>query len=156
MNLAHLIFHVLVSKTKENTLQRQPYKIWMKLTQIVRFWLTETYMKAFRKHKKTILKIYAFLAWKWYHSLITLRPYFISILGRSKTCPNERISISLHGYMKRLLTGFALLRWLPLPVPMHWRSSHYAVTHVHNKNSNIQGRLPNVVKVIFHTIRNCS
>ena len=38
----------------------------------------------------------------------------------------------------------------------HWRSSHYAVTHMGNKNSNIQGRSPNVVKVIFHTIRNCS
>ena len=24
------------------------------------------------------------------------------------------------------------------------------------KNSNIQGRLPNVVKVVFHAIRNCS
>ena len=24
----------------------------------------------------------------------------------------------------------------------HWRSSHYAVKHVHNKNSNIQGRSP--------------
>ena len=30
------------------------------------------------------------------------------------------------------------------------------VTHVHNKNSNNQGRSPNVVKVIFHTIRNYS
>ena len=39
--------------------------------------------------------------------------------------------------------------------PQHWRSSHYAVTHVHNKNSNIQGRSSKVVKVIFHTIRNC-
>ena len=38
----------------------------------------------------------------------------------------------------------------------YWRSSHNAVTHVLNKNSNIQGRSPNVVKVIFHTIRNCS
>ena len=38
----------------------------------------------------------------------------------------------------------------------HWRSSHYAVTHIRNKNSNFQGRSPNVVKVIFHTIRNCS
>ena len=28
-----------------------------------------------------------------------------------------------------------------------------AVTHVRNKNSNIQGRSPNVVKVFFHTIR---
>ena len=35
----------------------------------------------------------------------------------------------------------------------HWRSSHYAVTHVRNKNSNIQGRSPNVVSVIFHAIR---
>ena len=38
----------------------------------------------------------------------------------------------------------------------HWRSSHYAITNVRNKNSNIQGRSPNVVKVIFQTIRNCS
>ena len=30
------------------------------------------------------------------------------------------------------------------------------VTHMRNKNSNNQGRSPNVVKVIFHTIRNCS
>ena len=31
----------------------------------------------------------------------------------------------------------------------HWRSSHYTVTHVRNKNSNIQGNSPNLVKVIF-------
>ena len=37
-----------------------------------------------------------------------------------------------------------------------WCSSHFAVTQVGNKNSNIQGRSPNVVTVIFHTIRNCS
>ena len=30
------------------------------------------------------------------------------------------------------------------------------VTHMHDKNSNNQGRSPNVVKVIFRTIRNCS
>ena len=36
----------------------------------------------------------------------------------------------------------------------HWSSSHYPITYVHNKNSNIQGRSPNVVKVIFHTIKN--
>ena len=37
-------------------------------------------------------------------------------------------------------------------------SFHYAVTHVCNKNSNIQERSPtrNVVKMSFHTIRNCS
>ena len=29
-------------------------------------------------------------------------------------------------------------------------------TQVHNKNSNTQGSSPNVVKVIFHTLRNCS
>ena len=29
-------------------------------------------------------------------------------------------------------------------------------THVRDKNSNIQGRSPNVVKVTFHTIRKCS
>ena len=38
---------------------------------------------------------------------------------------------------------------------LHWRSSHYAVTNVHNKNSNIQGKSQNVVKVIFNTIRDC-
>ena len=30
------------------------------------------------------------------------------------------------------------------------------IMHMRNKNSNIQGRSPNVVKVIFHAIRNCS
>ena len=35
----------------------------------------------------------------------------------------------------------------------YWRSSHYAVTRVRNKNSKIQGRSPNVVKVINHTIK---
>ena len=34
----------------------------------------------------------------------------------------------------------------------HWRSSQYTVTHVRNKNSYIQGRSPNVVKVIFNTV----
>ena len=29
-------------------------------------------------------------------------------------------------------------------------------THVRNKNSNTQGSSPNVVKVVFHTLRNCS
>ena len=29
----------------------------------------------------------------------------------------------------------------------HWRSYHYAVMHMRNKNSNIQGRSPSVVKV---------
>ena len=29
--------------------------------------------------------------------------------------------------------------------PGHWHSSHYAVMHVRNKNSFIQGRSPNVV-----------
>ena len=39
---------------------------------------------------------------------------------------------------------------------MHVRRSHYAITHVCNTNNNIQERSQNVVKVIFHTIRNCS
>ena len=42
------------------------------------------------------------------------------------------------------------------PTGSHWRSSHYAVTHVRNKNSITQGRSPYVVIVIFNTIRNCS
>ena len=32
---------------------------------------------------------------------------------------------------------------------IRWRSSYYAVTHVRSKNSIIQGRSSNVVKVIF-------
>ena len=43
-----------------------------------------------------------------------------------------------------------------ISIQRHWRSSHYTVTHVRNKNSNIQGRSPNAIKVIYHTIRNCS
>ena len=35
----------------------------------------------------------------------------------------------------------------------HVRSFHCAVTHVRNKNGNIKGRSPYVVKVIFHTKR---
>ena len=38
----------------------------------------------------------------------------------------------------------------------HWSTPHYTVTHMSNKNSNIQGRSSNVIKVIFHTKRNCS
>ena len=38
----------------------------------------------------------------------------------------------------------------------HWRSSHYTATHLRNKNSNIQGRSPYVVKLIIQTIKNCS
>ena len=34
-----------------------------------------------------------------------------------------------------------------LAIHVHWRSSHCAVTHVRNNNSNIQGRSPNVVHV---------
>ena len=37
---------------------------------------------------------------------------------------------------------------------MHWRSSNYAVTHVRIKDSKIQGRSSNVVKLIVHTIGN--
>ena len=38
---------------------------------------------------------------------------------------------------------------------IHWRSSHNVVTHVRNRNSNIQGRSPYTVKVFFYLIRNC-
>ena len=40
---------------------------------------------------------------------------------------------------------------LRLPKRSHWRSSHSAVTHVRNKNSNIQGRSLNVVKLFSMT-----
>ena len=36
-----------------------------------------------------------------------------------------------------------------LYITEHWRSSYYAITHMRNKNSNIQGRSPNMVIVIF-------
>ena len=45
--------------------------------------------------------------------------------------------------IKLINMGIAYLQAL-----YHWRSSHYAVTHVRNKNSNIQGRSPNVATVI--------
>ena len=32
---------------------------------------------------------------------------------------------------------------------VHWCSSHKAITHMHNKNSNFQRRSPNVVKIDF-------
>ena len=38
-------------------------------------------------------------------------------------------------------------------IHVHWHSSHYAFTHMPNKNSNIQGRSSYAVKVIFHAIR---
>ena len=44
----------------------------------------------------------------------------------------------------------------PKSYDFHWRSSDYAVTHMCNENSNVEGRSPNVVKVIFHSIRNYS
>ena len=56
------------------------------------------------------------LALKWYHLLITFGPYFISILSRSKTSPNERTMSSLHGDIKRLFKGFAFLKENPIPV----------------------------------------
>ena len=57
--------------------------------------------------------------------------------------------------MPKLLLAF-IVDVCPHMHHTHWRSSHYAVTHVRNKNSNIHGRSHNVVKVIYHTIRNCS
>ena len=45
----------------------------------------------------------------------------------------------------------ALIRLVGCPV--QWLSSHYAVTHVRNENSNIQGRSPIVVEK-FHAVRN--
>ena len=44
------------------------------------------------------------------------------------------------------LTSFELFTWWP---NKHWRSSLYAVMHMRNKNSNIQGRSSHVVKEIF-------
>ena len=43
-----------------------------------------------------------------------------------------------------------------LYIHSHLRSSHYAISHEHNKTSIIQGRSTNVVNVIFYTIRNFS
>ena len=54
-----------------------------------------------------------------------------------------------------LIMNFGVMK-ICVSINGHWRSSHYAIMNVRNKNSNIQGRSPNVAKVIFHTIRNCS
>ena len=51
----------------------------------------------------------------------------------------------------RLLNGFyacaisTKITYADSFVSSHWRSSHYAVRHVRNKISSIQGRSPNVV-----------
>ena len=39
---------------------------------------------------------------------------------------------------------------------VHWRSYRNAVTHKRNNNSKNQGRSPNVTKVSYHTLTNCS
>ena len=65
-------------------------------------------------------------------------------------------AVELHKYDKNGFTSL-LSTWMwDGEYFMHWRSFHYTVTQVCNKNSDIQGRSANVVKVIFHTIRNCS
>ena len=49
-----------------------------------------------------------------------------------------------------MILNLVLVEDLRLCFPnKHWCSSHYAVTHVRNKNSSIQGRSPNVVKAIL-------
>ena len=41
---------------------------------------------------------------------------------------------------------YIIYQQIPHNFNNHWPSSHYAVMHMHNKNSNIQGQSPNVVK----------
>ena len=64
------------------------------------------------------------------------------------------------GMWSALSCSLGLAVWklcrLSISEEYHWRSSHYAVTHVLNKNSNIQGRSTDVVEMIFHTKRNYS
>ena len=70
-------------------------------------------------------------------SLLSVRTYF-------------RMSVHpLRAYVGRLFCFFIRLLFYIGVAPI------WLVTHVHNKNNYIQRSL-NVIKLIFHTIRNCS
>ena len=94
------------------------------------------------------LTFHMFLIWKSLNILKTdlskIVSWFNWIMNHVK---RNSITTNYETYAKVLL----IYPYIP-----YWSSSHYAVTHVHNKTSNIQGSSPNVVKVNFHTIRNCS
>ena len=65
------------------------------------------------------------------------------------------ICLNLHG---RLFPNFYVY-WSQIITregvyDMHWRSSHYAVTHVRIKDSKFKGRSSNVVKLSVHTLGN--
>ena len=90
------------------------------------------------------------------HTLIYMNPIFKNP-GSTPVPPgtilrhNQPIRL-LHRESSISYFDVMCLVWLQL----RWRSSHYAVTHVRNKNSKIQVSPPNVVKVIFHALRICS
>ena len=54
--------------------------------------------------------------------------------------------------MKVRVYEMCVYKLIQIFVGSHRSSSHYAVMQVHNKKSNSQGRSPNVVVAIFHTI----
>ena len=57
---------------------------------------------------------------------------------------------NLSAYFKKFRglgpSGYQKVQICMNDVVKHWPSYHYAVTHMHNENSNIQGRSPYVVK----------
>ena len=57
-----------------------------------------------------------------------------------------KVILSHYLYVQTMISFFIYIGVVPI----------MQYTHVRNKNSNTQGSSPNVVKVIFHTLRNCS
>ena len=69
-----------------------------------------------------------------------------------------KIALELATYPNVPITIYVLMDFFILiginKLRIHWCSSHYAVMHMQNTNSNIQGRSPYAVNVIVHVIRN--
>ena len=63
---------------------------------------------------------------------------------------------SAFGISREAQVSQSLYKFLDAQCAFQTKGSHYTSTHMGNKNSNIQGRSSNIVKVIYHTIRNCS
>ena len=68
------------------------------------------------------------------------------------TCVNEKGLTCVHSYP----VGYDILFHLHSLFEQIANIGIAPITHMRNKNSNIQGRSLNVVKGIFNTIRNCS
>ena len=90
------------------------------------------------------------------HCVVSLSKTLYPLLSTGSTSGRHIPTEKLLTGIKRIKDKQANIVVAMIINTLHWRSYHYAVMHMCNKNSNIQGRPHNAVKVIFHTIRNCS